>query len=76
MSKRKVERKELSATKRIELEHIISVLMNEVEEDDTPCECGLYCPFYDDKNPDEYCPIGSDCAEGMAKYIEELFEEE
>ena len=75
MSKHKVKkRKELNATKRIELEHVLEVLMYEVK-DDSPCECGLYCPFYDDTLPNDYCPFDSDCVKGMVKYIEELCEE-
>ena len=57
--------------KDIELKHLIEELMYSVAEDCTPCECGLYCPYYDNKNPYTYCTNG-DCIGGMIQYIKEL----
>lgn len=54
-----------------ELRHLIEELMYNVAEDCTPCEDGLFCPFYDEKNPCTYCSNG-DCVGGMVLYIKEL----
>ena len=58
--------------KEIELSHVLETLMYHVYDDTTPCEAGLYCPFYDDNNPRAYCASGN-CVEGMTKYVMELY---
>ena len=55
----------------IELSHVVETLMYHVDEDSTPYEAGLYCPFYDDHNPCEYC-VNGNCVEGMTKFVIEL----
>ena len=63
----------MNKTKKIELSHVLETLMYDVYDDNTPCEAGLYCPFYDNANPCAYCANGN-CVEGMTKYIIELCE--
>ncbi len=61
----------MNKAKKIELSHVLDTLMYQVDDNSTPCEAGLYCPFYDDTNPCAYCANGN-CVEGMTKYVIEL----
>ena len=57
--------------KEIEHSHILETLMYYVYDDTTPCEAGLYCPFYDGSNHCMYCASGN-CVDGMTKFVIEL----
>ena len=59
----------------IELEHLMETLITIADEQTTPCECGLYCPFFDDTNEHSYCKNGN-CAAGMAIYAKEIITKE
>ena len=55
----------------VELEHLMETLITITDEQTTPCDCGLYCPFFDDTDEYNYCKNG-DCATGMALYAKEI----
>lgn len=61
----------MNKVSKIELLHLIETLIVETDVQTPPCETGLYCPYYNDSNPDEYCTSGA-CNEGMMEYIIEL----
>lgn len=61
----------MNKMKEIELSHVLETLMYYVDGDCTPCEAGLYCPFYDNDNPCAYCANGN-CVDGMTKFVIEL----
>lgn len=61
----------MDKAKEIELSHVLETLMYYIDGDCTPCEAGLYCPFYDNDNPCAYCTNGN-CVEGMTKFVMEL----